>query len=227
MANLVILEISRDDINRLQGVPDVCPICNRLGAPNVVYGRHTGTPENPRLDVVFNCTSGHCKALFVGYYQLSDIPNKKWELMKSIGPIIQKPTIPDSVVQLSAEFAEIFTEAFAAESLGLNNISGVGLRKALEFLVKDFASHVTESPEEQGEILAMPLAKVINRHIADPHARAVASRAVWLGNDETHYVRVWADKDRADLKELIRLTISWIASYLAGEKYLKEMPDKL
>ena len=225
MANVVIYPISENDLNRLEGVPDVCPICNCRGTPKIIHGRHTGTPKIPRLDIVFGCLNGQCNALFVGYYQPSDIPSKKWKLMESVGPIIQKPTIPDSVVQLSPAFAEIFAEAYAAESFGLNNISGVGLRKALEFLVKDFASHLIELPEERAEVLAMPLAKVINRHIADPHARAVASRAAWLGNDETHYVRVWADKDRADLKELILLTVSWISSYLAGEKYLKQMPE--
>jgi hypothetical protein len=92
-------------------------------------------------------------------------------------------------------------------------------------MVKDFASHVIEAPEERSEIIAMPLAKVISRHIADPHARAVASRAAWLGNDETHYLRVWIDRDRNDLKDLIRLTVTWISSYLSGEKYLKEMPN--
>jgi hypothetical protein len=38
----------------------------------------------------------------------------------------------------------------------------------------------------------------------------VASRAAWLGNDETHYLRTWEDKDLTDLKKLIELTVQWI-----------------
>ena len=51
----------------------------------------------------------------------------------------------------------------------------------------------------------------------------VAKRAVWLGNDETHYVRVWADKDVNNLKHLIDLTIRWIENEIETERVLQEM----
>ena len=45
----------------------------------------------------------------------------------------------------------------------------------------------------------------------------------WLGNDETHYVRKWEEKDIRDLKILIRLTESWIQNSILTDKYLREM----
>lgn len=53
-----------------------------------------------------------------------------------------------------------------------------------------------------------------------------ARRTAWLGNDETHYVRLWSGKDLEDLKALLALTVSWVNTHLLTKKYLKEMPAK-
>jgi hypothetical protein len=47
---------------------------------------------------------------------------------------------------------------------------------------------------------------------------------MWLGNDGTHYMRTWQDKDINDLKLLVRLTASWIETVLLTEKYKQAMP---
>ena len=41
-----------------------------------------------------------------------------------------------------------------------------------------------------------------------------------LGDDETHYERRWIDKDLNDLKNLIRLTVNWIANEEIGQAVL-------
>lgn len=38
----------------------------------------------------------------------------------------------------------------------------------------------------------------------------MANRATWLGNDETHYVRLYNDRDVTHLMALIKVTIHWI-----------------
>ena len=48
----------------------------------------------------------------------------------------------------------------------------------------------------------------ITAYIAHPKVASLAERDVWLGNDETHYVRKWEGKDVQDLKLLIKLTVS-------------------
>ena len=101
---------------------------------------------------------------------------------------------------------------------------GVGYRKALEFLIKDY---VMQNKDEQTvEIIKkMLLAKCIDYYVDDEMVKAVAKRAVWLGNDETHYVRKWGDKDVQDLKGLIHLTVLWIEKIKETEKLLAEMPE--
>jgi len=49
-------------------------------------------------------------------------------------------------------------------------------------------------------------------------------RAVWLGNDETHYLRKWEQKDLTDLKNLIGLTVHWIEMEELTETVMKDMP---
>jgi hypothetical protein len=43
------------------------------------------------------------------------------------------------------------------------------------------------------------------------------------GNDETHYVRQWEDKDITDLKTLIPPTVNWIETILLTRKYMQSM----
>jgi len=105
----------------------------------------------------------------------------------------------------------------------LDQITGVGYRKALEFLIKDYA--IKNNPSEEKSIKKTPLMQVINKHIGDTNIKNVAKRAVWLGNDETHYIRVWEDKDLSFLKQLIDLTIHWIEAEELTKTMMEEMPD--
>lgn len=56
-----------------------------------------------------------------------------------------------------------------------------------------------------------------------PKVKSCATKAVWLGNDETHYERKWEDRDINDLKILIQLTLHHIESELLTEKFEMEM----
>lgn len=67
------------------------------------------------------------------------------------------------------------------------------------------------------------LSNCIQEDIVDNNIKNVAKRAVWLGNDETHYVRKWADKDVSNLKHLIDLTVRWIENEVETKKIIDEM----
>ena len=117
---------------------------------------------------------------------------------------------------------KIFNQASAAEELGLKEIGGMGYRKALEFLIKDFL--IAEKPGSRDDIERSLLGTCIGRHVEDERLKLCASRAVWLGNDETHYCRKWEDKDIGDLKTLIKLSANWMESVLLTKKYAADMP---
>ena len=72
--------------------------------------------------------------------------------------------------------------------MSLLEVCGVGYRKALEFLIKDFVIEGKE-PEVVKRIKTIQLAPCIENYVTDLNVKNVSKRAVWLGNDETHYVR--------------------------------------
>jgi len=131
------------------------------------------------------------------------------------------PEIFPEVAEVSPTFKTIYEQASAAENYGLDQISGVGYRKALEFLIKDFC--IYKMPDDEEKIKSSLLGQVISNHVEDANLKTCANRAAWLGNDETHYVRKWEDKDINDLKTLIELSCVWIKSNVLTEKYLEEM----
>ena len=129
----------------------------------------------------------------------------------------------EGVADISPNFVKLLNQSLAAESHNLDQIVGIGLRKALEYLTKDYC--VRKHPTKEDEIKAAFLGKCISDFVTDPNIQNCAKRAAWLGNDETHYTRVWTDHDINDLKILIRLTQNWISNELLTQKYLSEMPE--
>jgi hypothetical protein len=97
------------------------------------------------------------------------------------------------------------------------------VRKALEFLIKDYV--IKNHPTKAEEVKKMLLGNCIKDYVSDDRVKQVATRAVWLGNDETHYLRKWKDKDLSDLKNLISLTLHWIEMDELTKEAIKEMPD--
>lgn len=108
--------------------------------------------------------------------------------------------------------------------MGLLQVCGVGYRKALEYLVKDYLISLHPSKEDTYKQLA--LGNCIAHHVVNTNVKNIGERATWLGNDETHYIRKWEDKDVSDLKKLINITSKWIEQELETKKILEEMPEK-
>lgn len=102
-------------------------------------------------------------------------------------------------------------------------ICGMGYRKALEFLIKDYL--ISLKPDDADKIKKTALGKCID-DINNPNIKELARRATWLGNRETHYIRKWDGKDIHDLKNLIDLTCSYIVAECKAKKYLQEMPEE-
>jgi hypothetical protein len=133
-------------------------------------------------------------------------------------------TFPQSISKISPTFVSVFSEASEAKHLGLKQVAGPGYRKAFEFLVKDYATSL--QPSKEKEIKGTLAGAVVMEFIPDARIQAVAKRCLWLGNDETHYMRKWADRDIEDLVTLIKLTANWIEIEDLSKSYVQEMPEK-
>jgi hypothetical protein len=214
---------------RYTGVPDVCPLCKHA-CHAIPLGQGTLFPESPnpencQLQMLFRCPRKECGRLFIAeYYPRIDYRrNCHFELSALYPQTPDQAKIADGVAEVSPNFVEIMNQSLAAESHTLDQLVGMGLRKALEFLIKDYCVH--KHPDKEAEIKANPLGKCIADYISDSNIKDCAARATWLGNDETHYTRVWTDHDISDLRVLIQLTQNWISSELLTQKYRSTMPE--
>ena len=203
----------------LKGYPSECPRCHSKIVPKLLASATRGGQQSP-VEQAFQCSG--CNGIFVAIFEARPQQSEYYDFRRSIPLEPKKPELSDLVTALSPGFSETYSQVHVAEAHSLQQLTGIGLRKALEFLVKDFACSV--QPDKTDEILKKPLAACIADYIDEPQVREVAKRATWLGNDETHYVRKWEDKDVADLKILIRLTINGIDNVLLTKKYMDEMP---
>ena len=124
-----------------------------------------------------------------------------------------KQTFSPEIEQLSPNFVSIYNDALQEESLGMTSICGMGYRKALEFLVKDFA--ISNNPYAEKAISKSPLAQCIDNYIESPRLKALAKASAWLGNDETHYVKKHPEYGTSELKTFINAFVTFIDSELA------------
>jgi hypothetical protein len=206
--------------------PDECPICLRGTNPREVSGVIIGSHSGPdsKLRLLFQCTWRDCSESFLGYYSNHNKDGQTGFHLDRVAPkTAQKGTFPESVEAVSPDFVAIHNQALAAEAAGFDEISGIGLRKSLEFLIKDFC--INQHPTETTKIKKMDLGPCIKTYCDDVRLVSTASRAAWLGNDEAHYIRRWLDKDVNDLKTLTRVSVNWIENVLLTQQYDKEMDD--
>jgi hypothetical protein len=210
-------------------LPDECPFCHRsiksLILDAYLDKRIDDLSDDSLSRAIFQCPRNSCKNIFIGVYELTNFRYNP--LFK--GPIIY-PVFPATIAfsneiqSISPDFVLIYNQANTAEQYNLQLIAGPGYRKSLEFLIKDYVLSKTNNSQKE-EILKYFLGDVISKHLDDSRIKAMAKRATWLGNDETHYLRKWGDKDLGELKTLIDLTVRWIEMSLLSEKYIKEMPE--
>ena len=208
--------------------PNVCPACKRH-IDAAFSGASLCSYDFKPLYAVYRCPVEQCRALFVATYCIDTSP-----ATSTTGRMLHNPPLfwteevvfPAAVGTISPTFVVIYNQANRAEQNGLDQVAGPGYRKALEHLVKDFLGSMYASDEEKKkDVLRSLLGACIEKYVDDPRLKAVAKRAAWLGNDETHYLRKWTDKDLQDLRSLVSMTVSWIDLVVTSKQYVDSMPE--
>jgi hypothetical protein len=205
-------------------LPDHCPLCHYGIKALFLNLAHLIKGVDGQLELVFRCPREECQSLFITRYRYSIFPGADFYAYHGSLPFKHRDvSFSDSVRKISPDFCQIANESQRAEAEGWKLVAGPGYRKALEFLIKDYLCRL--HPREEENIKAMQLAPCIAKYVANDRIKATAARAVWLGNDETHYVRKWEDKDLEDLKKLIQLTVHWIEMEELTDGAIKQMPQ--
>lgn len=202
-------------------IPDMCPRCHNGITPDFIGGAYYPSGDDEvNLSVLYHCPS--CKSCFLTTHNElgANILHLSFGL-EVLGDGVSEPTsfvgneFPDGISNLSPQCVEIYHQSENAEAIGLNQISGMGYRKALEFLVKDYAIH--KNSDQKSEIEKAFLSTCIKKYIENPKIQTLAEKSAWLGNDETHYVKEHTDRDVSDLKKFIKACANHIETELTVE----------
>lgn len=204
---------------------DHCPMCKHAIRPTKIYGKVFFNNSNKlKLSIIYCCN--HCFDTFIAQYSNKDYRSSStcysFANLDFLAPDKFEETIfEDSIKSVSPMFVKIYNQASEAEHHNLDEVAGIGYRKALEFLIKDFL--IYQHPDKEESIKETLLGTCINNFIDNPQLKQVAARAVWLGNDQTHYIQKFEDKDINDLKLLITLTTHWITLLYLTEQSINDI----
>ncbi|SDN97555.1 DUF4145 domain-containing protein [Alkalicoccus daliensis] len=226
MRTLSIKNISGTSINiKIDHYADQCPICKSKISPYLVHANYVESVQSlpSTMEIAFQCTSRDCRSMFISYFEYANVINgtSYYELSRSAPIHYKKRDFSEEIFEISKMFTEIYDQSYAAEQNGLNHIAGIGYRKAMEFLVKDYLIYL--DPDNIEKTKRTTLGQCI-KNIENEKIKLMADRAAWLGNDEAHYIRKWKDKDISDLKTLIEIIQHHISLEITSERLLKEMP---
>lgn len=197
----------------------ICPHCKYTFDGTALYSGHIQISYPLYTAFVLHfCHS--CEHAFLTQYEGVDGFLTKFETYPSA---LCETQLDPLLSNISPKFVEIFHQAEQAEGYGLMEICGIGYRRALEFLIKDYLIH--DSPENKDQIQKTPLSQCI-RSIPDDRIKATAERSAWLGNDYAHYVSKHPERDLDDLKNLVIATAYWVSMTLYTQKITSEIQAK-
>lgn len=163
---------------------DVCPMCHNGIMPKFEHGHLVKDTTTQKAVVFVLLYCQHCKEYFICRYDFQSGINKLPTYAYPQTPEYQ--SFSEEIINLSPQFIKIYNQSLSAEKSGLDELAGIGYRKSLEFLVKDYL--ITVQHEDEIEIKKLELGRCVAK-IADTKILTLAKGATWLGNDETHYVR--------------------------------------
>lgn len=184
---------------------DVCPMCHNGIMPKFEHGHLVKDTTTQKAVVFVLLYCQHCKEYFICRYDFQSGINKLPTYAYPQTPEYQ--SFSEEIINLSPQFIKIYNQSLSAEKSGLDELAGIGYRKSLEFLVKDYL--ITFQHEDEIEIKKLELRRCVAK-IADTKILTLAKGATWLGNDETHYVRKHEDYSIAHLKLFIDALVSLI-----------------
>lgn len=203
-----------------------CPICKTSISPLHLHTVYRTEGNQAYFESHQFCSK--CNHTFIcsyvsgfnGNYEFVPAP----KLISAEPQKFKKVVFDERIQKISPQFDNIYNQALAAETYGLNEIAGLGYRKSLEFLIKDYAIH--RHPECEEEIKSKPLAQCIKNYIDNEHITTLAERSAWIGNDEAHYIRKQEDRDVSDMKSFIQAIVYFIGMVLITEDAASMTPKK-
>ena len=180
-------------------LPSICPRCGRDLSAIPLSSNHVGNFNyEETYAVVIQCLL--CKkSIYLDVKRSSASP--MIGIILNSYPGNQIFDLPSGIEVLYPDFAKMYCEAASAEARNFSGICGMGFRKALEILVKQYA--VKAFPADADTIYKEFLSQTISR-IQNAKIQTLARAATWLGNDQTHLQTIHPEYSVADIKAFIK-----------------------
>lgn len=207
--------------------PSECPMCKASIDP-VFVGGYIDNPQ-ASFSAMYHCK--HCHNSFIARYSFEGFRDPKngtqyfrlvagqyyhnSAIIETVPNEYKPESFPTEVEKLSPRFSKIYNQASQAESLKLDELCGIGYRKALEFLVKDYSIH--KHPEDEAKIARIRLKECIDTYIESKQIRILAEVSSFIGNDETHFVKKDDWGTITEMKGFIHAITLYIAAELKVE----------
>lgn len=187
--------------------PNICPHCHVVNKPSQITSLPTKDSDDTECNIsIWECANVQCNKLFVVIYKLKGDSPEFFRFLNGLpkGPDWPKPIadLKHSNVDSKSRFIKTYLQSLQAESYGLDELAGMGYRKSIEYLVKDWA--IQQNPEKIQDIESSWLGSVIKKYY-EGDLKEILERATWLGNDQSHYNKLFKEFDIEVLKELIDL----------------------
>lgn len=190
-----------------------CLHCHTFITPYTTSTHIDADTKYQTFAVAFQCLC--CgKYLLTAYKYDGTNPIKTEIIPYAITPNIDLD-IPKEITETFPKFVKIYKQALISEYYGLDEIIGISLRKSIEFLVKDYLIRILKEKEDVIEKIS--LGRAIDM-INDTEIHTLAKAAVWIGNDETHYIQKHPDKNFSDIKYFLRYLLNFMAGKISFSK---------
>jgi hypothetical protein len=212
-------------------IPTKCPHCGKqvtLKLLIVIPEKNIYTldykKETKYFSFIFQCGESCCKIIVAIYKEIDGYSHKYTYSSYYPKDEFLSPEFSDTINKLSPNFIEIYKQSAIAEHYQCKDIAGAGYRKALEFIVKDYAIKYNNETES-AKIRTMPLSQVIETYLKSSKLKDIAKRATWLGNDEVHYEKKWKNENLETLKKAITISIRDIENEVETTDIINRMPE--
>lgn len=195
-----------------------CPRCHSAIEPVLLWG-YINDIKKDLFSVFLQCNA--CNNTFISSYKFTGTIEEGFTKYRSSSltrsePIsIAEESFSDEINKLSPDFVRVYNQAFAAEQNELDDICGMGYRKAVEFLAKDYAIHI--NPDNEADIKSSYLSACINTYFDNKKLQNLATASAWLGNDQTHYEQRISDAGIKEMKAFIMALVNFIDSDLQAD----------
>jgi len=213
--------------------PNICPHCHITNTPHEVWQSFsTDTDNTPVYISAWTCANKSCQKIFISQYKKN---GPEFIFTRFLNGLPKGPAWPKPIADLKSgnpknndsvgttRFIKTYLQSLLAENNGLDELAGMGYRKAIEYLVKDWA--IQNNPEDREKIESLWLGQVITKYYQGD-LKEILERATWLGNDQAHYNKIFEEYDISVLKELIDLIMVELDRQFKKKHYIETIQSR-